>query len=120
MTSFKLDEYIKQIRALLRLDPVRWSVIVERQIQYAVLPKIQGNRARLEPQLWELLFFCLDGHEAVIPPFNESLWQQIPQWLQQETGSHAQHEAVYLAAAKTVFHVMTLLREHGVYPPVMR
>jgi hypothetical protein len=113
----QLAEYLANVRALLRLDPARWRIVVEKQVQAHVLPHIAGTRAQLEPGLWELLILCLDGHEAAVPAMDETRWEAAREAARDGRDSAGQGPAAYPRAAIETALVMVEVRETGIYPP---
>ena len=112
-----LAEYVDNLRALLRLDQARWSLVVERQVLSRVLPRLSGSRAKLESPLWSLLILCLDGHDAPTPELTEENWEKARQAAADSKAFSRPGRAVYPHAAVEVAMLMTVLREAGVYPP---
>jgi len=110
-------EYIENMRALLRQKPELFGLMVERQIQGRLLGKIAGSRATLEPSLWALLIFCVDGHEAGVPALDDAAYQQLGAMVETGSDSSGQGRAAYPVAARAVMATLTTLREGGVYPP---
>lgn len=113
----QLAEYLANIKALLRLDPNRWRIVVEKQVQAHVLPYIAGTRAQLEPRLWELLVFCLDGHEAPVPEMTEQRREAAVAAARDGRMLAGQQRAAFPRAAVETALVLEELREVGVYPP---
>ena len=111
-----LPDYLSNIRELLRAKPT-FKLMVERQVQCRVLPKVSGSRAKLEPQLWELLVFCLDGHEASIPELSDPNVERAQQATVEGTTLSGQETAAFPKAANAVLKTLETLREIGVYPP---
>jgi hypothetical protein len=115
--TVQLAEYLANIKALLRLDPNRWRIVVEKQVQAHVLPHIAGTRAQLEPRLWELLIFCLDGHEASVPEMTEQRWEAAVAAARESRMLVGRERAVFPRAAIETALVLAGIREVGVYPP---
>ncbi len=112
-----VSEYIVNMRGLLRDNPKMFGIMVERQVQGRLLKKLRGKRVDLEPQLWELLIFCLNGHEALAPPLDENLFSRAEQAATDQGRLDASGPACYPKAAQAVLRTMLVLREVGMYPP---
>jgi hypothetical protein len=113
-------EYVDNMRALLVEQPQFYGLMVERQVQARLLPRLAGSRVRLEPELWPLLVFCLEGHEVAAPAFDEEQIQRALAAASGGTRLMGDGAAVYPAAAKSVAEALVVLREVGVYPrPVL-
>jgi hypothetical protein len=95
----------------------KFGIMVERQVQVRVLPGVAGSRANLEPQLWELLVFCLDGHEAEIPGLDDASFERALVAVQSGKTLSGEAQAAYPRAATAVMKAIETLREVGVYPP---
>lgn len=115
--SVDVLEYIENMGALLRQQPELFGFMVERQIQARLLPRVAGSRQALEPKLWALLIFCLDGHEAGVPPLDDDAFTRAEQAAREGTGSSGAGAAAYPEAARSVIATLSSLREVGVYPP---
>jgi hypothetical protein len=113
----QLDEYLDNLRALLRADPNRWRLVVERQVLARVLPQLRGPQASLEAGLWQLLLLCLDGHEAVTPPLEAALLERAAQAATTGRTLAGTGPAVYPRAGAAVAKALLQLREHGIFPP---
>ena len=111
-----LREYLDNLRALLRTDEARWRIVVERQVQQQALPKVAGTRHDLEPLLWELLIFCLDGHEATPPALSDDSLETARAAAGDGRG-FAIDKAAYPRAAVATTMTILLLREVGVLLP---
>ena len=109
-------EYITNMRALIDQQPHLFGMMVERQVQVRLLPKVSGTRQTLEPDLWALLVFCLDGHQAAVPELNDEVYQKAQAAATAGAALSGQGEAVYPRAAQAVFATLVVLREAGVYP----
>lgn len=112
--SLDLEEAVDNLRAMLRLNPDRFSVMVQRQVQFALLPKLAGGRGELENPMWSLLVLLVDGHEAPIPALDESSWEQLHA---RATDEAVGNEPTFPTAAKAVAQAFSALREFGHYPP---
>lgn len=111
----ELKSYADNLRALLTSNATRWGLVIERQVQFAFLPKISGTRAALEPSLWSLLVLLLEGHEAGVPALEDTLAQKALAAAllgQNLAGTPAR----FPKAAAAVARAMSELRELGVYP----
>ena len=115
--SVNLPEYLANMRALLRRDEVKFGLMVERQVQVRVLPCVSGARAALEPHLWELLVFCLDGHEATAPSLDDATFERAHDAADAGTRMLGEGEAPFPRAAAAVIRTLDTLREVGVFPP---
>ena len=113
----EISGYLDNVKALLRLDAARWRMVVERQVLSQVLPKLSGNRAALEPQLWDLLIFCLDGHDGNAVGMDDERWEQARSCAAEGLALDTERPAAFPRAAVEVAMVLTELRELGVYPP---
>jgi hypothetical protein len=113
----ELPEYVDNLRALLRLNYGLWRAVVERQILATLLPKLVGNRAKLEAPLWTLLIICLDGHEAPTPACADPAWEQALAAAKTGRGYATPAAAApFPRAAAGVAEVLVILREVGVFP----
>ncbi|MEZ4271841.1 MAG: hypothetical protein R3C68_10555 [Myxococcota bacterium] len=109
-----LMEYLHNTRELLRLDPHKFGLTIERQVQFRVLPRIAGSRAALEPQLWELLVFCLDGHESKAPAFDDAAYaEKSAERRRVRAITYSTNAAAYPKAAAAVLAAISTLREVG-------
>ncbi|MEM6730160.1 MAG: hypothetical protein AAF658_01315 [Myxococcota bacterium] len=115
--SVDVAEVTDNLRTMLRMNAKRFGLMVERQVQVALLPKVQGPRAALEEPLWELLVLLVDGHEATAPPITE---EALEDWFEcaESAVNHARTDrAAFPKAAAAVARAMRALHEHGVLPP---
>ncbi len=112
-----LDEYLGNLRALLRAEPARWRLVVERQILARVLPQLAGPRAALEGGLWQLLCFCLDGHDAVAPALDPPTVARATAAAENGRRIDGAAPAAFPRAATAVAAALAELQQHGVYPP---
>jgi len=115
-----LAEYLQNIRALLQSDYARFRVMVERQVQVRVLPKLKGTRAGLETELWELLVLCLDGHQVSAPTLDDQTYERAQKATQSGTDLNGEQSAEFPRAAVAVLSALEQLRDVGVYPPPRR
>lgn len=109
-------EVTDNLRTMLRMNPKRFGIMVERQVQFALLPRVAGSRAALEPDLYALLVLLVDGHESSVPPPTE---QAIDEWLEcaDSALNHTRDgRAAFPKAARAVADAIRALREHGVLP----
>lgn len=113
-------EYIESMGALLRQQPELYGIMVERQVQSRLLPKIAGPRVTLEPTLWQLLIFCLEGHEAVVPALDDVLFEKARAAATNRATLAGDQTAAFPDAALAVIRIMETLREAGSYPPPRR
>jgi len=109
-------EYVDNMRALLAEQPELYGLMVERQVQSRLLPRVAGSRAHLEPELWTLLVFCLDGHDAAVPPLDDATYERAVAAALGGNGLGSGGAARFPDAAKAVAQTMVELREVGVYP----
>lgn len=116
MTAEIVREYIGNTKTLLGMNAARYGMLVERQVVFALLPKIQGQRAVLEPALWELLALLLDGHEGQVPALDDNAWAKAAEAA--TTGAAYSHDgpARFPKAASAVAKALGELRDVGVYP----
>lgn len=112
----ELSEYAANIRALLRTKPGLFAPAVDRQVRFALLPKLQGNRAALEHHLWNLLILCLDGPDASVPELDAAVWEQAAAAAADGQRRDGQGTAAHARAAAALKDALETLREHGVYP----
>jgi hypothetical protein len=115
--SVKVSEYVDNVRALWRQDPVRWRVVIERQVLVQVLPRLQGTRALLEPDLWQLLVLCLDGPDTEAPPLDDGAFGRAEQAVAKGRALLEDRPAAFPRAATAVHGVLVTLRQAGLYPP---
>ena len=106
-----LREYTENIRLLLNQDPKRYSVMVERQILFQLVPRLCGSRLELEKGIWELLILCLEGAAAPSVAYETSSYQRVVQTLKEQG-----LQLPFPEAAKTLLQILEILREFGVYP----
>lgn len=111
-----LSELVENLRALLSNNAARFGLMVERQVQFALLPKLEGTRPALEPHLWSLLVLLLDGHEAPVPAADEALWRRALEAAQAGTTLAGDRPARFPKAAVAIAGAAVVLREVGVYP----
>ena len=116
MTAAIVREYIDNTRTLLNMNAARYGLLVERQVQVALLPKIQGPRAVLEPALWELLALLLDGHEGQAPALDDTTWAKASACATSGVALSHDGPARFPRAASAVATALAQLREIGVYP----
>jgi hypothetical protein len=116
VTAELVREYVGNVRALLNTSAARYGLLVERQVQFALLPKVAGQRAVLEPALWELLALLLDGHEVSAPALDEAAWTKATAAVAAGTGLTHDGPARFPRAAAAIARALTELREIGVYP----
>ena len=116
-SAASISEYLTNIRELLRLDPHKFGLMVERQVQRRLLPRLHGTRANLEPELWALLVFCLDGAEAAAPPLTDETLESAKGAAQAGTSLTGEDQAAFPRAAHAVLETLDTVREAGVYPP---
>ncbi|MBC7792314.1 MAG: hypothetical protein H7Z43_01285 [Clostridia bacterium] len=116
MTAMLVREYIDNTRTLLGMNAARYGLIVERQVQFALLPKIQGQRAVLEPALWELLALLLDGHDGQVPALDDNAWAKASAAATRGAAFSSDGPARFPRAAAAVARALGELREIGVYP----
>lgn len=112
----ELPQFIENTRQLLQLNAAKFGLMVERQVQAALLPTLVGPRSQLEPDLWRLLVLLLDGHEAAAPPFDDSLWERACAASASGLSLDPARPARFPRAAAAVVRTMTDLREVGVLP----
>lgn len=112
-----LTEYLQNTRALLHKNYSVFHLSIERQVQFQVLPRLVGNRASLEPHLWDLLVLCLDGHEVTAPPLQDTQWNLAKTAVAQQTALLSEKRATYPKAAAAVLKAIETLRAVGVLPP---
>ncbi len=112
----ELRQYVDNLRTLLRQDGLRFASMVERQVQFALLPHLSGKRADLEPSLWDLLFVCIAGPTACAPLLSEETWQRAVDAVERGTFWESDEAAPFPKAARAVWAALTTLREVGVYP----
>lgn len=117
MGSSVVLEYIENMRALIDQQPHLFGMMVERQVQARLLPRISGTRQALEPDLWALVVFCLDGHQAEAPPLTDETFERASAAAAQGQRLGGEGEAAYPRAAQAVVAALATLREAGVYPP---
>ncbi len=111
-----IAEYIANMKELLSEKPELFRLMVERQIQVRLLPKVQGSRVELEPSLWALLVFCTEGHEAAAPAMNDDIFLQAQEAVAKGANLEGT-KAVFPAAAVAVLKTLEVLREAGSFPP---
>lgn len=116
MTAEIVREYVGNMRALLTMNAARYGLLVERQVQFALLPKVTGPRSSLEPALWELLAMLLDGHDAPIPPLDDTAFAKAVEAAKAGKNFGANGPAKFPKAAMAILGALTELREIGVYP----
>src|SRR5687767_7851753 len=109
-------EYLTNMRELLAKDRAKFGLVVERQVQFRLLPQVAGHRAALEPLLWDLLVFCADGHEARAPALDDAAFARATELVRAGKGM-VKAEAVWPRAAAAVLEALTALRQSGIYPP---
>lgn len=113
----ELAEYVGNLRALLNQSEARFAIMVERQVQFALLPKLAGPKSSLESPLWDLLVLLLDGHQAPVESPTDPLWTRALDAAQQGASlSMADGKARFPKAAQAVAGVAATLRDCGVYP----
>lgn len=108
--SVDVAEVTENLRTMLRMNPKRFGIMVERQVQFALLPRLEGPRATLEPPLWDLLALLLGGPEAVAPALDDSA-------IESATSQARDGQARFPKSAAAVANALEALREHGVLPP---
>ena len=110
-----IHEYLENTQALLEQAP-HFRVGVQRQIQARLLPKVAGVKAELEPALWKLLLFCLNGQvqDLEITETNLNLVQEAVAKAQNYEDNQ---DASFPEAAKATWQVLSTLQENGIYPP---
>ncbi len=114
--SVNVAEVTDNLRTMLRMNPKRFGIMVERQVQFALLPRAEGRRAALEMPLWELLVMLVEGHDSIAPPLTDSA---LEEWMEcADAGlNHARDgKAAYPKAAAAVATALRDLREYGVLP----
>ena len=116
VTAEIVREYVGNMRALLTTNAARYGLLVERQVQFALLPKVAGPRHALEPALWELLALLLDGHEATPPALDDATFARAVEAAKAGVGLASGGPARFPRAAAAVLSALTELREIGVYP----
>jgi hypothetical protein len=116
VTAELVREYVGNMRALLTTNAARYGLLVERQVQFALLPKVTGPRHALEPALWELLAMLLDGHEAAPPALDDAAFTKAVEAAKTGKNFTASGPARFPKAAAAVLIALTELREIGVYP----
>lgn len=109
-------EYIDNTRTLLAMNAARYGLLIERQVQFALLPKIQGPRAQLEPALWELLALLLDGHEGQVPALDDDAFAKATTAANAGAAYSHAGPARFPRAAAAIAKALAELREIGVYP----
>ncbi len=112
----EIAEYLDNLRALLAAGQPRFALMVERQVQFALLPHLAGTRAQLEPHLWQLLILCLDGPAADAPPCDETQWNRATTAAAARQALSGATPARYPQAAQAVAATLGVLREFGVFP----
>tara|TARA_B100000959_G_scaffold243776_1_gene267294 strand:+ start:327 stop:686 length:360 start_codon:yes stop_codon:yes gene_type:complete len=110
-----IDEYLENMQALLKQAP-HFKLVVERQIQHRLLPDMSGVKAELEPALWKLLLFCLNGQSHAVeltPQAREQAHESVG-----KSENYQQNQAAsYPKAAKQTWQILDALHTHGSYPP---
>lgn len=114
--SVDVAEVTENLRAMLRLNAKRFGLMVERQVQGALLPRVQGSRAALERPLWSLLVLLVAGHEAATPPLDDAAFETWTACASAGTDHSGQKRAAFPRAAAAVADALSQLREHGVLP----
>jgi len=110
-----IHEYLENTQALLQQAP-HFRVGVQRQIQARLLPRVAGVKAELEPALWKLLLFCLNGHLQGVEINEENI--VLAQEAVDKAENYKQNEAAsFPEAAKATWQVLSSLQENGIYPP---
>ncbi len=112
----QLAEYVDNLRALLAQGDVRFGLMVDRQVQAALLPKLSGSRGALEPHLWELLVLCLEGPAGDRVQLDQGSWDKAVLAAQSGQGLSPGQPARFPRAAQALLQALLTLREHGVYP----
>jgi hypothetical protein len=115
--SASVTEYVTNMRQLLGADRAKFGIMVERQVQFRLLPQVQGHRAALEPQLWDLLVFCLDGHDAPVPRLDDAAYARAAEAVKGAQALAGGRAAAWPRAASAVLAALQALRETGIYPP---
>ena len=117
MAGVDVPEYLNNIRELLRTDAKMFRIMVSRQVQGRLLPQVEGTRAELEGDLWDLLVFCLDGHEVIAPPLDDEVYGRAQEATEAGASLATEGKAAFPRAATAVLAALDTLREVGVYPP---
>ena len=110
----ELAQYVDNLPSLLRQGP-HFGLAIERQVQFALVPRLQGARAHLEPHLWRLLFLCLDGPDAPAPPIDAAAIQKA-EAAARAGSSSTDAPARFPQAARAVVASLAVVREFGVLP----
>lgn len=110
--SVDVVEVTDNLRTMLRMNPKRFGIMVERQVQFALLPRLAGPRSTLEKPLWDLLALLIGGPDATAPALNESTIESVS--TEARSG-----QARFPKSAAAVVDALETLREHGVLPPPM-
>ena len=110
-----INEYLDNIQALLKKEP-QFSIVIERQIQHRLVPQIAGVQAELEPALWRLLCFCLDGPTHELTELSEHNRQVAQKSIENLLNFQQNGPARYPNAAKSIWEIFLILAERGLYP----
>jgi len=110
-----IDEYLENMQALLAQAP-HFRLAVQRQIQHRLLPGVVGVKAELEPALWRLLLFCLDGQSQIVE-LTEETRQQAHESVEKSKNYQQNQPSSYPEAAKQTWQILHALSAHGSYPP---
>lgn len=114
--SVNVAEVTDNLRTMLRMNPQRFGIMVERQVQFALLPRVAGPRAALEEPLWELLVMLVEGHEHAPPPFSDQMLEDWMECADAALNHRRDGKAAYPKAAAAVASALRDLREFGVLP----
>lgn len=112
----ELLQYADNLRALLAQDASRFGLMVDRQIQFALLPRLAGTRVSLEPALWDLLILCLDGPSAPLPLVDDATFTRAHAAAHGGTSLDGARRAAFPGAARALSLALATVREVGVYP----
>ena len=115
-----INGYLENTQELLKKNRSLFSMMVERQIMSRLLPRVKGTRVQIEPSLWRLLMFCLDGLGDTIPPLDNESYERALQVAQSNQQWGTSEPIVYPVAARAVVGILDVVREHGVYPEPIR
>lgn len=116
VTAEIVREYVGNMRALLATNAARYGLLVERQVQFALMPKVSGPRHALEPALWDLLTLLLDGHEAAAPALDDATFAKAVEAVKAGKSWVTNNPARYPKSAAAVMAALSEVREIGVYP----
>lgn len=116
VTAEIVREYVGNMRALLTTNAARYGLLVERQVQFALMPKVTGPRHALEPALWDLLTMLLEGHEVATPALDDAAFAKAVEAMKAGKSWVSNGPARFPKSAAAVMAALTELREIGVYP----